>query len=82
VHNVVTPADYGRVVSYLERQSVLERVDVESFDNGTLQLRVVARGDARVLGRVLALGGVLRPAAQTTSGGQLAFEVVPYVSSP
>jgi uncharacterized protein len=82
VHNVLTPADYGRVVSYLERQSVLERVDVESFDNGTLQLSVAARGDARVLERVLALGGVLRPAAQFTSGGQLIFEVVPQFSSP
>ncbi len=77
VHNVLTPADYGRVVSYLERQSILERVDVESFDNGTLQLRVAARGDARVLERVLALGGVLRPAAQSSSFGGMVFEVVP-----
>ena len=77
VHNVLTPADYGRVVSYLERQSVLERVDVESFDNGTLTLRVAARGDARVLERVLALGGVLRPAVQSSSFGALAFEVIP-----
>ncbi|RPI63346.1 MAG: DUF2066 domain-containing protein [Lysobacterales bacterium] len=82
VHNVLTPADYGRVVSYLERQSILERVDVESFDSGTLLLRVAARGDARVLERVLALGGVLRPAAQSNSFGTLAFEVVPNVGSP
>ncbi len=82
VHNVLTPADYGRVVSYLERQSILERVDVESFDSGTLQLRVAARGDARVLERVLALGGVLRPASQSSSFGTLAFEVVPSVGSP
>ena len=77
VHNVSTPADYGRVVSYLERQSILESVDVESFDNGTLGLRVAARGDARVLERVLALGGVLRPAAAASSVGSLAFEIVP-----
>ena len=38
-------ADYGRVMSYLERQSVLESVDVESFGDGTLSLRVAARGD-------------------------------------
>jgi len=82
VHNVLTPADYGRVVSYLERQSVLERVDVESFGNGTLQLRVAARGDARVLERVLALGGVLRPAAQSSSSGGMVFEVVPDGGSP
>ncbi|HJR70902.1 MAG TPA: DUF2066 domain-containing protein [Gammaproteobacteria bacterium] len=74
VHNVQSSADYSRVMSYLEQQSVLERIDVESFGNGTLTLRVAARGDALVLGRVLALGGVLRPAA--FGSGQLAFEVV------
>ncbi len=31
VRDVLTPADYGRVMSYLERQSVLESVDVESL---------------------------------------------------
>jgi hypothetical protein len=81
VRNVLTPADYGRVLSYLERQSILERVDVESFDNGTLSLRVAARGDARVLERVLALGGVLRPAAQPSSFGAVVFEVVPIGNS-
>ena len=81
VHDVQSSADYARVMSYLERQSVLERIDVESFGNGTLTLRVAARGDAAVLGRVLALGGVLRPA---TFGGQgpLAFEVVRNGSAP
>jgi uncharacterized protein len=82
VSNVLTPADYGRVVSYLERQSVLESVDVESLDNGTLRLRVAARGDARVLERVLALGGVLRPAPAASSFGGLNFEVAPGGSSP
>ena len=76
VSGVRTPADYGRVVSYLERQSILQSVDVESFENETLSLRVTARGDARVLERVLALGGVLRPASATSSFGALAFEVV------
>jgi hypothetical protein len=77
VHNVMTPDDYARVVSHLERQSVLQSVDVESFDNGTLRLLVAARGDARVLERVLTLGGVLRPAAAASSFGSLAFEVAP-----
>src|SRR5262245_2700226 len=77
INNVLTPSDYGRVVSYLERQSVLQSVDVESLDSGTLRLRVAARGDARVLERVLALGGVLRPAATASSLGSLAFEVIP-----
>jgi hypothetical protein len=52
-------------------------VDVESLENGTLRLRVAARGDARVLERVLALGGVLRPAATASSLDALAFEVIP-----
>jgi hypothetical protein len=72
VRNVTTAADYGRVIGYLERQSALQSVDVESYSNGTLSLRVAARGDSQVLGRVLALGGVLRPAA----GDALVFDVV------
>lgn len=81
VHDVQTSADYGRVMSYLEQQSVLERVDVESLLNGTLVLRVAARGDALVLGRVLALGGVLRPASVGVLG-PLSFEVARNGSSP
>jgi uncharacterized protein len=83
--DVQTAADYGRVMSYLERQSVLESVDVESYGEGTLRLRVAARGDARVLERVLALGGVLRPAAAVgslSSLGSLTFEVVGDGASP
>ena len=76
VLDVSTAADYGRVMSYLDRQSVLESVDVESYGEGTLRLRVAARGDARVLERVLTLGGVLRPAGAVGSLGSLTFEVV------
>jgi uncharacterized protein len=75
VLDVRTPADYGRVVSYLEQQSVLQSVDVDTFDNGELRLRVTARGDARVLERILALGGVLRPAAGRPGAGALTFEI-------
>ena len=42
--------------------SVLQSVDVERFDRGALSLRVTGRGDAAVLARVLALGGVLSAA--------------------
>lgn len=72
IRNVTTAADYGRVLGYLERQSALQSVDVESYGNGTLALRVAARGDPQVLGRVLALGGVLRP----VETGGLVFDVV------
>jgi hypothetical protein len=75
VRDVLTPTDYGRVMSYLERQSVLESVDVESYGDGTLSLRVAARGEAQVLERVLALGGVLRPAPGSGSLGSLTFEI-------
>jgi hypothetical protein len=61
VLDVGTSADYGRVLSYLETLSVLQSVDVESLERGVLNLRVAARGDARVIERVLALGGVLSP---------------------
>jgi hypothetical protein len=61
VLDIATSADYGRVLSYLETLSVLQSVDVESLDRGVLSLRVAARGDARTIERVLALGGVLRP---------------------
>ena len=47
-----------------------------AYGNGTLSLRVAARGDARVLERVLALGGVLRPAAGVSALGSLTFEIV------
>jgi hypothetical protein len=82
VNGVRTPADYGRVVSYLEQQSVLQSVDVESFDDGTLRLRVAARGDALVLERVLALGGVLRPAVGGSQLGALTFDVARDGASP
>jgi uncharacterized protein len=76
VLGIKTSADYGRVVSYLEQQSVLQAVDVDSFDNGVLNLRVTARGDARVLERILALGGVLKPASgNRPAGGALVFEM-------
>jgi uncharacterized protein len=75
VLDVKTPADYGRVMSYLEKVTSLRSVDVESLERGTLTVRVAARGDARVLERVLALGGVLRPDAATPGAGALVFRI-------
>lgn len=76
VTDVATSADYARVISYLERQSVLQRVDVESFRDGVLVLRVAARGEPQVLERVLTLGGVLRSSFAVAPAGSLVFEVV------
>lgn len=75
VLDVKTPDDYGRVMSYLEKVSSLQSVDVESLERGTLTVRVAARGDARVLERVLALGGVLRPDTSAPAGGALVFRI-------
>jgi hypothetical protein len=59
VLDVTSLAAYGRVMSYLESLSVLQSVDVEGFDGSTLNLRIAARGDDRVVERLLTLGGVL-----------------------
>jgi hypothetical protein len=75
VLDVKTADDYGRVMSYLEKVSALQSVDVESLERGTLTVRVAARGDARVLERVLALGGVLRPDSTTPGGNALVFRI-------
>jgi hypothetical protein len=86
VLDVAAPADYGRVISHLEGLSVLQSVDVESLESGVLTLRVTARGDARVLERVLALGGVLSPLTSpvgaTRSDQGLAFRVARPASAP
>jgi uncharacterized protein len=74
VRDVATPTDYGRVISYLERQSVLQSVDVDGMENGVLTVRVASRGDEQVLQRILSLGSVLRPAGNGF-GGALVFEV-------
>ena len=77
VLDVATPAEYGRVMSYLEGLSILQTVDVESLEGGVLSLRVAARGDARVLERVLSLGGVLSAdSGNASADGALVFRIV------
>jgi len=53
--------DYGRLMRYLESLSLLETVFPEELADGSLRLRVGARGDESTLRRVLELGGLLRP---------------------
>ena len=71
VRGVDNLADYGRVLTYLEKLSILQSVDVDSFDGDVLNLRVTTRGDEAVLRRVLTLGAVLVPAEDSgaTAGG-------------
>jgi uncharacterized protein len=79
ITGVGTLGDYGRVMRYVESASLLERVDVEAWENGVLHLSVTARGDAGVLERVLSLGGVLAPARSSAGAigdSALALEVV------
>jgi hypothetical protein len=73
--------DYGRVMRYVENLSVLDSVQVESLDQGTLRWRGAARGDRSVLERVLALGGVVKPSSPANqgsppSGDALVFQLV------
>ena len=78
VLDVASVDEYGRAMSYLESQSVLQAVDVEGFEGTTLRLRVAVRGDDRVVERVLTLGGVLVPAGVIPAlgaGDNLVFRV-------
>ncbi len=80
VSNVGSLDDYGRVMRFLGSVSVLESVDVETFEDRMLTLRVAARGDASVLERTLSLGEVIAPVRRSfgdaPGNGTLAFEVV------
>lgn len=57
--------DYGRVMRYMESLSVLDSVVPDELADGTLQLRVAARGGDFALRRVLGLGQILTPVAGT-----------------
>lgn len=73
VVGVQTLDDYGRVMQYLESLSLLEEVEPEELVDGSLRVRVAARGGEFALRRVLELGGLLRPAA----GGELTYTLAP-----
>ena len=62
VLDVKTIEDYGRLMRYFEDLSVLESMQLETFEAGALTLRLTVRGDTSVLSRVFSLGGLLRPA--------------------
>jgi len=64
---VRTLDDYGRVMRYMESLSVLESVVPEEMDDGSLRLRVAARGGESALRRVLGLGDLLSPATGVDS---------------
>jgi hypothetical protein len=60
---VHTLEDYGRVMRYMESLSVLESVAPEELADGSLRLRVAARGGESALRRVLGLGEFFVPAS-------------------
>ena len=70
---VETLDDYGRVMQYLESLSVLEGVQPEEFVDGSLRVRVAARGGEFALRRVLELGELLQPAV----GVELTYTLAP-----
>jgi hypothetical protein len=82
VLDVDTFADYGRVMRYLDGLSVVGAVDVESLGHGVLTLRTNARGDARIVERVLALGGALSPEKGPSDGGDASGPLVFRIAGP
>jgi hypothetical protein len=79
VLGVASLDEYGRIMSYLESLSVLQPVDVEGLDGSTLNLRITARGDERVVERLLTLGGILVPSSDLRGtpapAGSLVFRI-------
>ena len=70
---VDTLDDYGRVMRYLESLSLLEAVEPEELVEGSLRVRVAARGGEFALRRVLELGELLQP----TPGNELTYSLAP-----
>ncbi len=70
---VETLDDYGRVMQYLESLSVLEGVEPAELVDGSLRVRVAARGGEFALRRVLELGELLQP----TVGDELTYTLAP-----
>ncbi len=71
---VETLDDYGRVMQYLESLSLLEVVEPEELVDGSLRVRVAARGGEFALRRVLDLGELLQPAV---AGEELTYMLAP-----
>jgi hypothetical protein len=61
--------DYGAIMSYLDSVSVLEQVDVSSYQNGILTLEAASRGDDAVVARVLGLSNLLTLSPGDEQGG-------------
>jgi hypothetical protein len=74
VHGIETWPDFGRVVEYLQSVSVIDgaSVNVESWNQGSLLIRLAARGDDATLRQYLELDGALRTAGAEGSGNAAA----------
>jgi hypothetical protein len=70
VRGIESWPDFGRVFDYLQSVSVIDAasVNVESWSQGSLLIRLAARGDDAALRQVLELGGVLRAVPEPGAG--------------
>jgi hypothetical protein len=70
--------DYAGVLDYLGSLSFVREVAVEALEGEVLRLRITARGDLELLGRIAALDGTLQPpAVDGTSGAPADLRYAP-----
>ena len=68
VSGIADLGDYAGVLDYLGSLSFVRDVAVEALEGEVLRLRITARGDRELLGRIAALDGRLRAPARDGSG--------------
>jgi hypothetical protein len=78
VSGIAGLGDYAGVLEYLGSLSFVRDVAVEALEGEVLRLRIAARGDRELLGRIAALDGTLQvPAADDRGGAGADLHYVP-----